>query len=273
MPFPGRSALGPSAPNPVTSTTIAPGLRAAISSYVQPHRSSTRCGWFNTTTSATAVSRWTTSMPSAVSKSTHSARLLRSASAQTNVRSPRMAPVTRNGSPPGGSTFTTSAPRSPSIAATIGAGNRVARSSTRTPAKAAAGAGSPIGSVKVGNIQCPRSGASRARRPDIRRDARTTRCEMPLLDGKVAIVTGAGHGIGRGHAMELAKHGAQGRGQRPRRQRARRGRRERGRRHGQADRRRAAAWRCRTTTTSPTTTSPARWCSRRSTSSASSTSS
>jgi NAD(P)-dependent dehydrogenase (short-subunit alcohol dehydrogenase family) len=29
-----------------------------------------------------------------------------------------------------------------------------------------------------------------------------------LLEDKVALVTGAGHGIGRGHALELAKHGA-----------------------------------------------------------------
>ena len=29
-----------------------------------------------------------------------------------------------------------------------------------------------------------------------------------LLENKIAIVTGAGHGIGRGHALELARHGA-----------------------------------------------------------------
>ena len=31
---------------------------------------------------------------------------------------------------------------------------------------------------------------------------------MGLLEGKVAVVTGAGHGIGRGEALELAAHGA-----------------------------------------------------------------
>ena len=31
---------------------------------------------------------------------------------------------------------------------------------------------------------------------------------MGILDGKIAVVTGSGHGIGRGEALELAAQGA-----------------------------------------------------------------
>src|SRR6516162_4375694 len=45
----------------------------------------------------------------------------------------------RSGSPPGSSTFTTSAPKSPRMAATAGPENRVDRSRTRSPTRAPSG--------------------------------------------------------------------------------------------------------------------------------------
>ena len=45
---------------------------------------------------------------------------------------------------------------------------------------------------------------------------------MGALDGRVAIITGAGRGLGREHALLFAARGRQGRGQRPRRRHRRR---------------------------------------------------
>ena len=58
---------------------------------------------------------------------------------------------------------------------------------------------------------------------------------MGILEGKVAIVTGAGRGVGRGEALELAAPGRQGRRQRSRRLARRRGRRQGAGRRGRRD--------------------------------------
>ena len=86
------------------------------------------------------------------------------------------------------------------------------------------------------------AGSVAAAAPAVRRSsARLGRVGgMGLLDGKVAIVTGAGRGIGRGEALELAREGAARRRQRARRRRRQAGRRgdRRGRRRGGARHRR-----------------------------------
>ena len=88
-------------------------------------------------------------------------RLLRETVDQISERSPRRVPIARIGSPPGlpsrggGSSFTTSAPRSPRIVAIWGAENKIARSRTRRPSSAREGA-IELGSPVPDNVHEPR---------------------------------------------------------------------------------------------------------------------
>ena len=118
-----------------TCTTTARGLRALMASYVQSMRSSTLAGWLSTTTSATAVSRRSRSSPSGALKSSVTIRLLRPTIVHIVGRPAASAAafMTRNSSPSGGSTFTTSAPQSASTAPADGEKPQLSTSSTRNP--------------------------------------------------------------------------------------------------------------------------------------------
>ena len=106
-----------------------------------PSRSATPGRKFSTTTSARAAIRRATATPAGCWRSTTIARLLRLNCTQTGPSPPRNGgPIRRALSPRGASTFTTSAPRSPSTWVQSGPETTVVKSNTRMPASGPRGA-------------------------------------------------------------------------------------------------------------------------------------
>ncbi len=126
-------ARGPSDPKGVTRTHAASGARAGSSSRAPGHPG------VHSTTSAPARSsaRWGSSGPRTSTQVLPALHAVK----RSDVPSGPSGGTARSGSPPGGSTLTTSAPRSARIRPVIAAGSP-ATSTTRTPASSASGTSS-----------------------------------------------------------------------------------------------------------------------------------
>ena len=135
--MPGRPAYGPLDPKVDTDTDTARGLRACTDSKSRPRDCRARGRRLSTTTSAHPSSPSRTCRPSGVVRSTAMLRLLRFTPTNTPLSSPRRGPIRRVSSPAGGSSFTTSAPMSPSSVAAYGPASIDAASSTLMPSNAA----------------------------------------------------------------------------------------------------------------------------------------
>src|SRR5262249_46387701 len=123
---------------------IKPGLRARNTSQPRPHFSRVPGRKFSQTMSALATRPLKSLAPSGWCRSMVTDFLLRASLSQVSV-SPRLVgvPKFRQASPPTGcSTFSTSAPNSPRMAAQYGAAITVATSMTRTPLRGRSPAGS-----------------------------------------------------------------------------------------------------------------------------------
>src|SRR2546427_6296426 len=88
------------------------------------------------------------------------------------------------------------------------------RSSWRLPRKCHYGSPSPWSGPRTPTARCPRSSAARSTAPRCcgsrarHRGGRMDYARLFRLDGRVAVVIGAGSGIGRSAARALAAHGA-----------------------------------------------------------------
>jgi len=135
--IPGRRAWGPVCPNVETETRIARGLRSWSVAQSSPSVVLSGPRMFSTTTSAHPTSARRTAAPSGVATSATTLRLLRLMPTKKPLSPARCSPRRRASSPAGGSSLTTSAPRSPSSDVPYGPAIIEAISSTRTPASGA----------------------------------------------------------------------------------------------------------------------------------------
>src|SRR5207302_7278912 len=126
MSWPGCSASGPRCPYPEMEQYTTEGFTRRTLSSSTPRPLTTPGRKPSITTSAPAAASSTAAFPAASLRSTAALRL-------PAFKTANRVGNTRIGSPPGGSTLTTSAPISTSNCVAYGPGRQMLRSSTRTP--------------------------------------------------------------------------------------------------------------------------------------------
>src|SRR5215213_5238654 len=171
-----QSAYGPSSPNGVSAPTTRCGWRDASSRASSPGASSTP-ELTSTSECASSSSNRSTSAASVRSSTTPRLPALRTANASDT--SLRTGARLRAGEPPGGSTFTTSAPRSPSRRA-VSSPRSTVQSTTRRPDK---GRGCSL--IRASHHTAPPVARSRSPRPRASDAAkRSVRTEVSAAEGE-----------------------------------------------------------------------------------------
>src|SRR5919108_719838 len=112
-----------------------PGRRLDNCAQSKPRSAITPGRKFSTTTSAVAISRRRAAFPDGRRRLRRTERLFRLKAAKYQLSPSTLAPCPRRGSPPGGSTLSTSAPISANRSEQNGPERMRVRSTTRTPCK------------------------------------------------------------------------------------------------------------------------------------------